>query len=234
VQIVSARMEGAYQGVTFTRTLALLEHPELPFPVVLDLLRVDGKRPAHYDLPLHFNGHIIRVGFQAASHAATRPVLGDAVGYQHLWVDAESNVERTPRTLTWLLDGRFYTYRFVASEPSQALIVESGANDPEFNLRHEPALLQRVAHATNVRFASVLEPHGKYDGTAETVVGADGRISKLEQHSNDDGDVTVLTLTSGKIIALGIAHDPAADRRHRVVAGHQTYEWSGAYARFDR
>ncbi len=234
LQIVSARMQGAYDGVTFTRTLALVEHRELRFPVVLDLLRVEGQRPAQYDLPLHFNGHIIRVGFQAASHAATRPVLGDAAGYQHLWVDAESSVGRTPRTLSWLLDDRFYTYRFAASEPSHALIVESGANDPEFNLRREPALIQRVANATAATFAGVIEPHGKYDGTAETVVASDSRISALSQQPGDDGDAIVLTLTSGTIVALAVAHDPESNRPHRIDAGDQTYEWSGAYARFDR
>jgi hypothetical protein len=94
-------------------------------------------------------------------------VLGKDNGYQHLWLDARSKPGSEPRSLAWLLDGRFYTYRFGSSAPAQALLVESGANDPEFNLRREPALLQRVDGQKDVTFFSVLEPHGEYNGTAE-------------------------------------------------------------------
>jgi hypothetical protein len=232
-QIVSARMQGAYDGVTFARTMMLLEHRDLGLPLVLDLLHVSGVRPAQYDVPLHFNGHIVDVGFESQRHVAARPVLGAAAGYQHLWVDALSNVRREPRTLTWMLKDRFYTYRFGASEPSQALLLESGANDPEFNLRREPALLQRVNGAASVSFFGVLEPHGKYDGTAETVVGAKSRIASLAHERSDDGDVLVLTFASGKTVAIAVAQDPSSAARHRVVAGDRTYEWAGAYARFD-
>jgi len=233
-QIASAQESNAYAGVTFTRTLALIEHADLPLPVALDLLRVVGERPALYDLPLHFNGHIIEVGFEAARNPAARPVLGRAAGYQHLWVDASSQATRAARTLTWLLDDRFYTYRFVASEPSQALLVESGANDPEFNLRREQALIQRVGGVPNVTFAAVLEPHGRYDGSAETVTAADSRISALRHSRSEDSDVIALTLASGKTVALGVAQVPSPGARHRVIAGDQTYEWTGTYARFDR
>ncbi|WWW36305.1 alginate lyase family protein [Stenotrophomonas rhizophila] len=143
-QIASARMEGAYDGVSFTRTQLLLAHPSLGEPVVLDLLRVTGSKAARYDLPLHFNGHIMDVGFKSQSAVASRPVLGKANGYQHVWVDASSEPSSEARSLTWLLDGRFYTYRFASTAPSRALIGESGANDPSFNLRREPMLLQRV------------------------------------------------------------------------------------------
>src|SRR5690606_31805252 len=100
-QIASARMRGAYDGVAFARTLALVSHPELPLPVAVDLLRVDGDEPARYDLPLHYAGHIMTVGFEAKRHAASRPVLGKANGYQHLWVDAESAPSTDVRFVTW-------------------------------------------------------------------------------------------------------------------------------------
>ncbi|MEZ0471470.1 alginate lyase family protein [Luteimonas sp. C3_2_a3] len=233
VQIVSARMAGAYDGVAFTRTQALVAHPELPFPVVVDLLRVDGAGPARYDLPLHFNGHVMTVGFEASRNIEERPVLGEANGYQHLWVDADSEASDRTRSLTWLLDGRFYTYRFGASAPTRALLVESGANDPEFNLRREPALVRRMDGRTDAAFFSVLEPHGAYDGTAETVHGADSRIRGVVHVRGEDADVIVLTLASGAILALAVADDADAGRAHRVAADGRTYAWTGAYARFD-
>ncbi len=233
-QIASARMQGAYEGVAFTRTLALVSHPDLLFPVVVDLLRVDGDKPARYDLPLHYAGHIMTVGFQAQRHLASRPVLGEANGYQHLWVDAESAPSANVRSLTWLLAGRFYTYRFGASAATRALLMESGANDPDFNLRREPALIQRMDGADDAAFFGVLEPHGEYNGTVEYVRGAESRIRGIAHLRGDDASVVVLTLASGATLALAVADDPAPGKAHRVDADGQAYEWTGAWARFDR
>ena len=234
LQIASSRMEGAYQGVVFDRTLMLVRHPDLPLPVAIDLLRARADRAVRYDLPLHFNGHIMSVGFEARRHLEARPVLGDAAGYQHLWVDAVSPVAETGRNLTWLLDGRFYTYRFGASAPSQALLVESGANDPDFNLRREPALIQRTEGQARVSFFSVLEPHGRYDGTAETVAGSTSRIASLRHGTSASAGVVVLTLTTGAVVAIGLADDSTSTATHRVTVDGQTYQWSGTHARFDR
>lgn len=234
VQISSARLEGGHDGVVVTRTLAMVEHPELTVPVALDLLRVRSEVPARFDLPLHFNGHIITQGFEAEPFVTTRPVLGAANGYQHLWVDARSQAGEEPRSLTWLLGGRFYTYRFSASAPTTALLVESGANDPRFNLRREQALIRRMDGEAVASFAAVLEPHGAYDGTAETVTGATSRIRAIEQARGEGAEVVILTLASGATLAIGIADDANSTGRHTVRHGGHTYEWSGAWARFDR
>ncbi|GAE53684.1 hypothetical protein XPR_0319 [Xanthomonas arboricola pv. pruni MAFF 301420] len=233
-QIVSARMQQAYDGVSFTRTQALLSHPQLPLPVVVDLLRVNASAPARYDLPLHFNGQIMQVGFTAERALTQRPVLGKANGYQHLWVDASSDASTDTRSLSWLLAGRFYSYRFGSSTPARALLVESGANDPNFNLRREPALIQRVDGQADVSFFGVLEPHGEYNGTAEYVRGANSRIRAIERVRGDDAEVIVLTLVGGQRIALAVADDADAQRSHQVQAAGQRYNWRGGYARFDR
>ena len=234
VQIVSARMENAYDGVVFTRTLAMLEHPDLVRPVVVDLLRVNGNAPARYDLPLHFNGHIMSVGFEAQRALGERPVMGKANGYQHLWVDASTQPSMETRNLSWLLDGRFYTYRFGASAPTRAILAESGANDPNFNLRREPVLIQRMDGQAQASFFGVLEPHGEYNGTAEYVHGAKSRIRSIERLRGEDAEVVLLTLVSGGTLALGIADDPSPARDHRVVADGRSYQWKGAYACIDQ
>ncbi len=232
-QIASARMDGAYDGVSFTRTQLLLAHPSLGEPVVLDLLRVNGSKAARYDLPLHFNGHIMDVGFKSQSAVTSRPVLGKADGYQHVWVDASSEPSSEARSLTWLLDGRFYTYRFASTAPSRALIGESGANDPSFNLRREPMLLQRVDGQAAITFYGVLEPHGQYDGTAETVRGANSRIDAIAHYRGKDADVLVLDLAGGKRVAVGIADEPDKPGSHEVSGGGQSWRWDGGWKRFD-
>ena len=233
-QVASATMRDAYPGVEFTRTQALLSHPELGLPVVLDLLQARSAEAARFDLPLHFNGHIVSTGFEAERFVDQRPVLGTENGYQHLWVDARSRAGTEQRTLAWLLEGRFYTYRFGSSVPSQALLVESGANDPEFNLRREPALVQRVEGQRTVSFYSVLEPHGEYNGTAEYVHGADSRIQALQRVRGTDAELVELTLASGARIALGVADDSGATGEHRVTVDGHTYRWRGSHARIDR
>lgn len=232
-QIASARLDDGNDGVALTRTLAMIEHPDLAFPVVIDLLRAEGSAPNDYDLPLHFNGQIVSA-FEADHSVRDRPVLGDANGYQHLWVDAVAAPSSAARSLTWLLGGRFYTYRFGASSPISALLVESGANDPNFNLRREPALIQRMQGQADASFFSVLEPHGAYDATAETVSGSTSRIRAIARVAGEGGEVIVLTLASGRTLALGVAHDVAAGATHSMRANGQTYEWTGPYARFDR
>jgi hypothetical protein len=233
LQIASARLDKGYDGVVLTRTLAMVEHPDLALPVVIDLFRATGATPADYDLPLHFNGHIISA-FAAEHSVRERRVLGDAAGYEHLWVDAVAPASSETRSLTWLLNGRFYTYRFAASAPISALLVESGANDPSFNLRREPALIQRMRGQADASFFSVLEPHGAYDGTAETVSGAASRIRDIGRARSNGAEVIVLTLASGKILALGVADDLAENAAHAVTFNGQTYAWTGPYARLDR
>lgn len=233
-QISSARMDGAYPGVSFTRTLALMADADLPYPVVVDLLRVQGDKPARYDLPLHFAGHIMQLGFATQHDVAVRPVLGKANGYQHLWVDATSPAASGQRTFEWMQGNRFYSYRFAASAPTSVILAESGANDPNFNLRREEMLLQRMDGQRNATFYSVLEPHGKYDGTAETVGGENSRIKDMTLLRGDDADVIVLTLVGGKTLTLGVADDPSAGMAvHQVNASGRNYRWTGSWARFD-
>ena len=109
-----------------------------------------------------------------------------------------------------------------------------GANDPEFNLRREPALLQRVDGQKDVTFFSVLEPHGEYNGTAEYVHGADSRIKDIVRSRGNDAEVIELRLASGARIALGVADDSSAKGEHSVSVDGHAYRWSGSHARMDR
>jgi oligo-alginate lyase len=232
-QIAAARMDGAYESVSFTRTLAMLRHADFEHPVVVDLLKVSGSEPAQYDLPLHYRGQITEVGFPVERELEARPVLGKRNGYQHLWVDATGTVENGEAFLTWLLGDRFYTYRFIPPPDAALILAETGANDPDFNLRHEPVLIQRVEDATTATFVSLLEPHGRYDGAAETVRGEPSQISALEHFAGDDGDLIRITTAAGHRVLLAVAAGAARDRTHRIMVNGRPYEWQGYYARFD-
>jgi hypothetical protein len=232
-QLSTAEIATAYPGVNFRRTLAQLVIDGYESPLVVDLVKATSKAPARFDLPLHYSGHVIEVGLPLQSNVTTRPVLGRDHGYQHLWVDATGQPAGDKNYITWLNDGRFYTYRFVAPERAQMIFAESGANDPNFNLRREPVLLQRVDDATDVTFVSLLEPHGRYDGANETTVGSRSGVRALRHRRIDDADVISIELGGGKNIVLALADSVDATAAHKVNVDGRILKWSGHVGRFD-
>lgn len=231
-QASTAEMVGAYPGVTFRRTLVQAKVSGLGSPLVVDVLKVSGKAAATYDLPLHYNGHLIDTGFALTSNVATRQVLGQDFGYEHLWVDATAKPAAGTGRVTWMTDGRFYTYRF-ATPGAEVLLVESGANDPKFNLRREPAVIQRLKGAKDATFVSLLESHGLFDPSTELVTGSASAVAGLEHLRGTDADAVIVTLVDGRRIVLGIADEAAATARHSVSVAGKRFDWTGHIGRAD-
>jgi len=226
-QITSAVVDGTYPGTSFTRTLALLDVDSLSEPLVIDVLRVRSDKPNQYDLPLHYQGQIMRVGFDTESNITARPVLGANNGYQHIWVDAVGKPQGQNGFVTTLLDGRFYTYRFVPQSDAETILAEIGANDPKFDLRREPIVIQRVKGVQDTTFVSMLESHGHYDGAAEQTVGSDSQIKSLRHESVEGSDIVLVEALDGKRIALAISYDSDPAKKHSVTVGGQTLNWTG-------
>lgn len=227
LQVTSAKIEGAYPDVAITRTLILAEIPGLEDPAILDLVSAESSSTHLYDLPLHYSGHIMEYGFETANNTAGRPVLGDSHGYQHIWVDAVGEVDTAGGSLTWILDGRFYSYRFAGNGPMQAVLGESGANDPNFNLRREPLILLRAQREGDAHFASLLEAHGLYDGAAEQTVASRSRVAGLTHDRVDGMDVVRLSLKDGSRVAIAVSHDADKAAHHRITVGGDTISWTG-------
>lgn len=231
-QVSTAEIAGAYPNVRLRRTLVQLKVDGFSSPLVLDLLRADGERAAQYDLPLHYSGHIMETGFERQPHTAQRPVLGTANGYQHIWVDATATPTADNAFLTWMNDGRFYTYRTVPAAGSQLILAESGANDPNFNLRRQPILIHRMNGAADAAFVSLLEPHGAYDPSSETTVESRSRVEALRHRRAGDIDVVEIDLP-GRTLVVGIADDATESASHRVRAGGRSHSWRGHVGRFE-
>ena len=228
LQVSSASIDTAYPGVTMTRTLVMPSVPGLENPLVLDLVRAESETSHLYDLPVHFNGHIMEHDLQAESFVAARPVLGTDHGYQHIWVDAVAQSENGHGGVTWLLDGRFYSYRFDGNGPLQVVLGESGANDPNFNLRREQMIVLRAQRdGGGASFAALLEAHGKYDGAAEQTVSSRSRVADLVHDRVDGMDVVRLTLKSGQRFAIAVSHDPNPQAEHSTSLGGDDISWSG-------
>ncbi len=234
IQISTAEMVGAYDGTRFTRTMALLNVKGLEHPVVVDITRASSDQPHQYDLPVHYDGQIMRVGFDTSSNVAGRPVLGSDNGYQHIWVDAKGKpVDASNAFVTWILDGRFYSYRWVPQSGSEAILAESGANDPNFNLRREPMVIQRVAGGKDAVFASILEAHGRYDGAVEKTSLSDSQIKTIGLIEDKGSDVLLIETLGGAKAVLAVSYDPDASKKHSVTIDGQTVSWTGFAAYID-
>lgn len=225
-------IDTAYQGVAIRRALLLLDVDGLTNPLALDILRWAGGGHVH-DLPLHFSGQIIDSDIAFARNLAERPVLGKANGYQHLWVDGEGTKAGKAR-LTWMQGSRFYSYHMLPPAGARFILAESGANDPEFNLRRQPALIQRVeSTAGEGRFVNLLEPHGRYDASAETVVASSSRVAALEHRREGGVELVLVTLVDGRRIAVAVAEDVAASSTHKMIVDGRPLVWTGPVGRFD-
>ena len=227
-RLSTAEMAGAYPGVTFRRTLVQMDIDGLSHPLVIDLLKVKGGKAARYDLPLHYSGQLIDTGFPLKSYVTTRPVLGQANGYQHLWVDATGRPDAANGRITWINDGRFYSWR-TATPGTEIILAESGANDPKFNLRREPAIIQRLEAVKDATFVSLIEAHGRYDASSETTVGSKSAIRALRHVRGGDADLITIELVNGRTVTLAIADDVQSGVAHQANG----LRWTGHFGRFD-
>jgi hypothetical protein len=232
-QVSIGEMTGAYPDVAFRRTLAQLRVKGLGSPLVVDLMKVMGRAPARYDLPLHYNGHLIDTGFRLQSNVTTRPVLGTKQGYEHLWVDATGRPDATNGRVTWMTGGRFYSYR-MATPGVQVILAESGANDPKFNLRREPAIIQRLEGATNATFVSLLEAHGRYDPSTEMVSDSASAVASVTHARADDYDLVSIILRDGREVSLAVADSVSSTQRHSATVAGRRIDWTGPIGRNDR
>ena len=61
VKLSSAKMDGAYDGVSFRRTMAMLTLDDLEYPIVLDLMDATSDKKHQYDLPVYYQGHLMEM-----------------------------------------------------------------------------------------------------------------------------------------------------------------------------
>ena len=158
--------------------------------------------------------------------------LGDDNGYQYLWKRAAGKpVESIPQ-ITWINDKHFYTASYAKNDSQQFIFTLLGANDPDFNLRSEQAVIQRVSSAKNHTFFTALEKHGEYNPALEYTRDSYSSIEQLRLIEHDGLDIALIDLKSGEQIGLAIAYAGDADQVHVVQVGDKSVEWTGHYTFF--
>ncbi|MGB2079841.1 MAG: chondroitin lyase, partial [Vibrio sp.] len=137
--------------------------------------------------------------------------------------------------VSWLQGDSYYS--LVSSAQTQDnsgefIFARLGANDPDFNLRSEPAFILRQKGQNHV-FANALETHGYFNESIEASVGARGLVERIEVLGHDDvATVVRVSLTTGKQYHFGISNQTggAQDGAHKVSFGGEVFQWTGPYA----
>jgi hypothetical protein len=226
-QVMSAMENNAYPGVKMLRTVALVRDPRIGKPVILDLFRIVSDEQHTYDLPFCYLGHFLATNANYTPFTKQRVPLGSANGYQFLWKEAEGRASGSVR-FEWMTGERYYTLISACDTTTEIIWTRLGANDPNFNLRNEPAVMLRQKAKSHL-FASVIEAHGKWDGVKEFSEGAVSTIQSVGVlASTDEGSVVEVrgkdSLRWIFLVANGTASETAT---HAITAGGIEYRWTG-------
>lgn len=230
IQIVSAKEHKAYPNVLMQRTMCLLDLENLERPLLLDIFSVQNSSEATYDLPLYYMGELLKVNQEYRTKTILKPI-GDKYGYQHLWTEAESTPQGDNLQMTWFNKGKFYSLTSTLNPSDRIFLTRIGANDPNFNLRRDPGLIQRRI-AKNTTFVNLIETHGRYDYASEIPVNSFSSVRSLELiHQSEDYSVVAFELTNDSKFIFSISlNDTNKTKRHVVeFADKSKLEWRGPY-----
>ena len=224
VQVVSAKEENAYKGVKMQRTVYLLQLPGGK-KFIADIFNATSTDQHQYDLPFHYNGHLINCSAKYDSYTMKQELLGKKNGYQFLWKEAEANLADTMLQLTFLNDKTYYTVSSLITDPTQVFFTRSGASDPNFNLRHEPALILRKK-GTNQSFVSVVEIHGNFDPIAEFSTNSYSSVKQIKVLQNDEHYTVAEIVVNGKKLQIAQSNSNFETKQVHKVNG---ITWTGPF-----
>ncbi len=232
LKITSSIMREAYDDVELKRTVAMVKDAAFEATLIIDLVEADAEAPHLYDLPFHYNGQLIETNFEVKADPVRRKPLDIDNGYQYLWQVAETSLSDDLSQVTFLKDRRFYTVSSAVPVDTEIIFIETGANDPNFNLRREPGFVLRALSEDGVSFANVFEPHGEYNPTVEYTLGSHTAVKDVSLMTNGGNRLVVIVTKSGDRIVLAVAGSDDADAEHTVATDIGSYSWSGPYKLF--
>ncbi|MDR9831489.1 heparinase II/III family protein [Vibrio sp. FNV 38] len=227
---MSAFANDHYNGFGMQRSVFLLNLDELEAPLYIDLYRVVGEGEHQYDYSHQYNGQIIRTNFDYETFSELE-TLGQKDGYQHLWKVGSGEVSETA-LVSWLQDNSYNTWLGTSSNSNgEVIFTRTGANDPSFNLRSEPAFMLRSSGESTL-FASVLETHGYFNEEFEQSVNARGQVTNIRILGHTDIGSAVEITTHQSVITLLVSNnaDVTEDSEHEITINNITFNWKGHYS----
>ncbi|PQJ79733.1 alginate lyase family protein [Polaribacter porphyrae] len=230
VQVVSSKVANTYKGTDLLRTMALIKDKDFEKPFVLDIMRVESNTFNQYDFPFYFFGQVLDTNFEYKTSEILKP-LGKKNGYQHLFIEASGKAIAGNSKFSWFNNNKFYTLTSLTNKIDDLIFTRIGANDPEFNLRRDPALILRRKDSKNTTFISALESHGSYSPVTESAFNSKSSIRELKVEL-DSQEYTAISITSIKgNTTLFITSNKKASKeaKHTITINGKHYSWTGAY-----
>jgi len=212
------------------RTLALIQHEAFEKPFMLDIFKVESENSNQYDLPFYYFGQVLKTNFEYESPETLAP-LGEKNGYQHLYLEGKGKASGNNAKFAWMNNNIFYSLTSTTKDSDELLLTRIGANDPQFNLRRDPALILRRKSTADTTFVSVLESHGSYSPVTELAFNSDSHINELKiaLDNKDYTAVTIEDMNEKQILFIVANENSSADKKHHLSINGQAYHWSGPY-----
>ena len=233
LKVTWAEIATAYDDVRFDRTVAMIEDAAFSGPVIVDLMEAHAEGAHSYDLPFHYNGHLIETNFELKADPLSRSPLGKKNGYQYLWKVAEAKAVNGLSQVTWLLDRKFYSVTSAVPKNTRVVFTQIGANDPNFNLKPEPGFMLRTKSLDGVSFVSVIEPHGDYNPTVEYTIGSHSAVKSVLHYESGADELIVIETKDGETVSVGLGGDADPSMKHSIEANGKTMSWTGPYKLFN-
>ena len=230
VQVVSATESNAYPGTKMHRTMALIKNENFEKPFLLDIMKVNASNQNDYDLPFYYFGQIIDTNFEYTTPKTVSP-LGDKNGYQHLYTEAKGKAKGNIAQFAWLNNGKYYTLSSAVKKDDELLMTRLGANDPDFNLRRDPAFMLRRKNTDNTVFASVIEPHGSYSPVTELSTNSASSIASVDVVFDSDNytAVSIADLQGNMQMFIVANANASKTAEHKVTINGKAYNWTGPF-----
>jgi len=223
VQVVAAQEKNAYKDVQLERTVYLLQLPGGK-KIIVDLFNAIASKQTQFDLPFQYSGQLINTSFKYQPAIKTQETLGKKSGYQFLWKEAEASVKDTIAQFTFLNNRTYYTISSLVEDSASVFFTRIGANDPNFNLRREPAYIIRKKGQKQV-FLNVIEIHGSYDPIVEYSANTYPSVENIRLLENDDYTVAEITI-SGKKLMIAQSNKVFTKETKHVAKG---ISWTGPF-----
>lgn len=224
LQVVSAKENNAYPGSHMQRTLYMLELPGGK-KMIADIFNVQSDKSHQYDLPFQYSGTLINTSVKYKASTKQQEPLGKKNGYQYLWKEAEGVAADTIVQLTFLNKNTYYTISSLVQDTARVFYTRTGANDPDFNLRHEPAFIIRK-NGKDQSFVSVIEIHGKFDPVYEFSSNAYPSVTQIRLLQSDtDYSVAEIMIGDKKLLIAQSNNNTDRNKTHLV----QGLNWTGPF-----
>jgi len=223
VQVVAAREQNAYKDVQLERTIYLLQLPEGK-KIIVDLFNATASKQTQFDLPFQYSGQLINTSFKYQPATKTQETLGKKNGYQFLWKEAEGSVKDTITQFTFLNSKTYYTISSLVEDSATLFFTRIGANDPNFNLRREPAYIIRKKGQKQI-FLNVIEIHGSYDPITEYSANTYPTVGNIQLLENDGYTVAEITI-SGKKLTIAQSNKIFTKETKHMAKG---INWTGPF-----